>query len=439
MAAASTAGDMSPGLLKVRERAKQDPEGCFFSLAHLIDEEALQRAYQSLRKDAAVGVDGITKEQYGQELESNVRSLHERLKTMRYRHQPIRRVHIPKGQGKTRPIGISCTEDKVVQAAVREVLEAVYEPIFREVSYGFRPGRSAHDALRALDRMLLSGVKWIVEADIESFFDSIDRSMLMEMLRARVADGSLLRLIGKCLHVGVLDGEEFSEPEGGTVQGSVLSPLLGNVYLHHVLDLWFERDVQPRLQGKAYLIRYADDFVIGFEREDDARRVMEVLGRRFERYGLRLHPDKTRLLPFERPDGGASEGKGPATFDFLGFTHFWRKSRTGRWMPGLKTRTARLRRAIKAVADFCRSHRHEPVKEQHASLKRRIVGHFNYFGVNGNLRSLALLVRGAERVWHKWLSRRSQRAHLSWERFRDLLRDFPLPRPRIRVRLWQSP
>jgi group II intron reverse transcriptase/maturase len=348
-------------------------------------------------------------------------------------------VHIPKGQGKTRPIGISCTEDKVVQAAVREVLEAVYEPIFREVSYGFRPGRSAHDALRALDRMLLSGVKWIVEADIESFFDSIDRSMLMEMLRARVADGSLLRLIGKCLHVGVLDGEGFSEPEEGTVQGSVLSPLLGNVYLHHVLDLWFERDVQPRLQGKAYLIRYADDFVIGFEREDDAKRVMEVLGKRFERFGLRLHPEKTRLLPFERPRQGSTGGKGPATFDFLGFTHYWRKSRSGRWVPGIKTRTARLRRAIKAVADFCRSHRHKPVKEQHAALTRRIVGHFNYFGVNGNFRSLELLVREAERAWHKWLNRRSQRARLSWERFKAVLRVFPLPEPRIRVQLWTSP
>jgi group II intron reverse transcriptase/maturase len=439
MAAASTVGDMSPRLLKVRERAKQDPDGCFFSLAHLIDEEALQRAYRSLRKDAAVGVDGITKEQYGQELEGNVRSLLERLKAMRYRHQPIRRVHIPKERGKTRPIGISCTEDKVVQAAVREVLEAVYEPIFREVSYGFRPGRSAHDALRALDRMLLSGVKWIVEADIESFFDSIDRSMLMEMLRARVADGSLLRLIGKCLHVGVLDGEEFSKPEEGTAQGSVLSPLLGNVYLHHVLDLWFERDVQPRLQGKAYLIRYADDFVIGFEREDDAKRVMEVLGKRFERFGLRLHPEKTRMLPFERPRPGSTGGKGPATFDFLGFTHYWRKSRSGRWVPGLKTRTARLRRAIKAVADFCRSHRHKPVKEQHAALTRRIVGHFNYFGVNGNFRSLQLLVRGAVRAWHKWLNRRSQRARLSWKRFTDVLRDFPLPKPRIRVQLWKSP
>jgi RNA-directed DNA polymerase len=310
MIAATTANTMSPGLLKVRERAERDPEGVLLALAHLIDEEALQRAHRSLRKDAAVGVDGITKEQYGQDLERNVADLHARMKSMRYRHQPIRRVHIPKERGKTRPIGISCTEDKIVQAAVREVLEVVYEPVFRDISYGFRPGRSAHDALRALNRMLLGGVEWILEADIESFFDSIDRTKLMEMLQTRVADKSLLRLVGKCLHVGVLDGAEFSAPEDGTVQGSVLSPLLGNVYLHHVLDLWIERDVQPRLVGKATLIRYADDFVIGFEREDDAKRVMEVLPRRFERYGLKLHPDKTRLLPFGRPDDRDPGGQG---------------------------------------------------------------------------------------------------------------------------------
>nr|WP_197539349.1 reverse transcriptase domain-containing protein [Sorangium cellulosum] len=251
MIAATTANTMSPGLLKVRERAERDPEGVLLALAHLIDEEALQRAYRSLRNEAAVGVDGITKEQYGQDLEHNVRDLHARMKSMRYRHQPIRRVHIPKERGKTRPIGISCTEDKIVQAAVREMLEVIYEPVFRDVSYGFRPGRSAHDALRALNRMLLGGVEWILEADIESFFDSIDRTKLMEMLQARVADKSLLRLVGKCLHVGVLDGAEFYAPEDGTVQGSVLSPLLGNVYLHHVLDLWIEREVQPRLVGKA--------------------------------------------------------------------------------------------------------------------------------------------------------------------------------------------
>jgi hypothetical protein len=215
--------------------------------------------------------------------------------------------------------------------------------------------------------------------------------------------------------------------------------MLGNVYLHHVLDLWIERDVQPRLMGKATLIRYADDFVIGFEREDDAKRVMAVLPRRFERYGLKLHPDKTRLLPFGRPANRGPGGEGPATFDFLGFTHYWRRSRSGRWMPSMKTRKARLRRAITAVADYCRRHRHRPVKEQHAALIRRIVGHCNYFGVNGNIRSLQLLLQGARRAWHKWLCRRSERAHLNWKRFQDLLRVFPLPRPQIRVQIWTSP
>ena len=381
MIAAPTAGDMSPELLKVMERAKRDSSMRFFSLAHLLDEQALRRAYDRLRKDAAVGVDGITKEQYGQDLERNLRALRAQMRSMRYRHQPIRRVHIPKDKGKTRPIGISCIVDKVVQGALTEVLEAVYEPVFFDGSYGFRRGRSAHDALRALNRVLSNEeVSFILEADIVSFFDSIDRKMLVEMLRERVADTSLLRLVGKCLHVGILDGEDFSKPDEGTVQGSALSPMLGNIFLHHALDQWFERDVRPRMRGRVHLIRYADDFVITFELEEDARRVAAVLPKRFERYGLSLHPDKTRLLPFARPPRDQDEGKGPSTFDFLGFTHHWRRSRSGRWMPGLKTRTARLRRAIAAVADFCRRHRHEPVKEQHAGLKRRLVGHYNYFG-----------------------------------------------------------
>ncbi len=347
---ASTSKNMSLELSKVVERAKREPEGRFHSLAHLISVPALERAYRHMRKDAAVGVDGVTKEQYGQDLEERLQDLHARLKSKRYRHRPIRRVYIPKGQGKTRPIGISAFEDKLVQDAVREVLEAIYEQDFLDCSYGFRPGRSAHDAIRTLDRIVHRGeVSWILEADIVLFFDSLDRNELKKMLEVRVADGSLLRLIGKCLHVGVLEGVDLSTSESGTAQGSVLSPLLGNVYLHYVLDLWFEQEVKPRLRGRATLIRYADDFIIGFEHEDDARRVMDVLGKRLERFGLALHPDKTRLLPFRRPPAGQKGGKGPATFDFLGFTLYWARSRKGRWGMSCKTRSASLRRAIQSV------------------------------------------------------------------------------------------
>jgi RNA-directed DNA polymerase len=437
MANAQTLADMSPGLLKVVERAQREPEGRFNSLAHLLDVPALERAYRRQRAAAAVGVDGITKEQYGQSLAANLQELYARLKAKRYRHQPIRRVHIPKGQGKTRPIGISAFEDKLVQDAVREVLEAIYEQDFLECSYGFRPGRSAHDAVRTLKRIVDQGeVRWILEADIVSFFDSLDRTELKKMLEVRVADGSLLRLIGKCLHVGVLDGETRVEPELGTAQGSVLSPLLGNVYLHYVLDLWFETEVKPRLQGKATLIRYCDDFIIGFEREDDARRVQAVLEKRLGRFGLTLHPDKTRLLPFGRPPQAEQRGKGPAAFDFLGFTFYWARSRQGHWRMGCKTRRASLRRAKKAIYDWCRRHRHQPVEAQHAALGRRLRGHFNYFGVSGNFPSLLRLVEATKRAWYKWLCRRSQRKRLNWERFTDLLRQRPLPRPRITVRIW---
>jgi RNA-directed DNA polymerase len=438
MADASTSDDMSPELQKVAERAKQVPEGVFHSLAHLIDVPALARAYRRARNNAAVGVDGVTKAGYGQTLKARLQDLHERMKAKRYRHQPIRRVHIPKEGNRTRPIGVSTFEDKLVQDAIREVLEAIYEQDFLECSYGFRPNRNAHGAIRALNQAVHQGeVSWIVEADIVSYFDSLDRTELMKMLKLRVADGSLLRLIGKCLHVGVLDGADYSVPDLGTAQGSVLSPLLGNVYLHYVLDLWFEREVRPRLRGKSILVRYADDFVIGFELEEDARRVMAVLGKRMGRFGLTLHPDKTHLLPFRRPPREQGGGKGPATFDFLGFTIYWRRTRSGRWEMACKTRRARLRRAIQAVHDWCRRYRHLPLKEQHAALKARVHGHLNYFGVNGNIRSLKLFLVMVERAWHKWLCRRSQRSRLNWKRFAAILERFPLPRPQITVQIWR--
>jgi RNA-directed DNA polymerase len=437
MADALMSESMSPGLLKVAERAKREPEGVFHSLAHLLEVPALERAYHRIRKDAAVGVDGTTKEQYGQDLGQRLSDLHERLKTKRYRHQPIRRVHIPKGKGKTRPIGVSAIEDKIVQGAVSELLGTIYEQDFLECSYGFRPGRSAHDAIRALNRVVYRReVNWIVEADIQSFFDSVDRKALMELLSVRVADGSLLRLVGKCLHVGVLDGGEFKTPDQGTAQGSVLSPLLGNVYLHYILDRWFEQEVKPRLRGKATLVRYADDFVIGFERKEDAERVMVVLGKRMERYGLTLHPDKTRLVDFRRPPSDQMSGKGPSTLDFLGFTLYWRRTLKGRWEMWCRTRSASLRRAVQAVDDFCRRHRHDSVRAQHAALVRRVNGHMNYFGVNGNGRSLAKFIRQVERAWFKWLRRRSQKTRLTWERFSSIADVFRLPPPLVRVQIW---
>lgn len=437
MADALMSETMSPELLKVAERAKREPEGRFHSLAHLIDVSALERAYRRMRKDSAVGVDGVTKEQYGQDLERKLQDLHTRLVSKRYRHQPIRRVHIPKDNGKTRPIGISAFEDKLVQDAIREVLEAIYEQDFLQCSYGFRPHRRAHDALRALSQFAHRGkANWILEADVMSYFDSLDRAELMKSLQIRVADGSLLRLIGKCLHVGVLDGAEYSEPETGTAQGSVLSPLLGNIYLHYVLDQWFEREVKPRLRGETCLVRYADDFVIAFELKEDADRVMAVLGKRMERFGLTLHPEKTRLLPFRRPPMAKKGGKGPATFDFLGFTLYWRRAWRGQWIMACKTRSARLRRSIQAIDDWCRRHRHLPVKVQHAALTRRVAGHFNYFGVNGNRASLSELVLQVKRAWFKWLRRRSQKAHLTWKRFGEILRRLPLPTPRTTIQMW---
>ena len=438
MTDATPLGGMSPGLLKVAERAKRNPSERILALARHIDEPALERAYRRLRKDAAVGADGVTVEQYGRELAANLRALYQRMKAGQYRHQPIRRVHIPKEGGKTRPIGISTVEDKLVQVAVSEVLEAVYEQDFRDCSYGFRRGRSAHDAIRTLNREVKPwSVSCVLEADIVSFFDSINRPMLMELLRERIADESLMRLVGKCLHVGILDGEEYFEPDVGTTQGSVLSPLLGNIYLHHVLDVWFDKDVKPRLRGRATLVRYADDFIILFEHHEDAARVQKVLGQRLARYGLTLHPEKTRLVTFKPPQGGS--GKGTATFDFLGFTLFWRKSRKDAWTVAFKTRRASLRRSIRAIAAWCRSHRHLAVRDQHVTLRRKLQGHFNYFGVNGNVRCLQQLTRQVERTWMKWLERRSQRGGMFWAKYKKLLQAFPLPRPRVMVQIWGRP
>jgi len=437
MSAAKTVQSKSPRLQRVMERAKRNPEERILSLASLLDEQLLKESYEKLRIGAAVGVDGVTKEAYGRNLEENIAGLYERMRMWKWRHDPIRRVEIPKGNGKTRPLGISTTESKIVQQGLTMVLTAIYEPVFKDFSYGFRPGRSAHDAVRRLNREVHEkNINWIIDADISSYFDTIDRKQLKSFMERRIADKDFMRLVGKCLHVGVLEGEQYSEPEEGTVQGSVISPILGNIYLHYVLDEWFDQEVIPRMKGGAFLIRYADDAVIGFELEADARRVLEVLGKRFEKYNLKLHPEKTRLVEFKRPRMNQREGKGAGTFDFLGFTHYWRRTGRGTWRMWSKTRLVSYRKAIKSLGEYCRRQRHAPIKEQHTKLSSKLRGHFNYFGVNGNSKMLDKVRYAAVRLWHKWLNRRSQRARKSWERFNDMLRDFPLPQPRICKQIW---
>lgn len=427
----------STKLIEVAERAKRDPSGQFFALAYLIDLETLRTSFGRIKKKAAPGIDGVTKAEYAENLEQNLGDLHERMRGGKYRHQPIKRVHIPKGKGKTRPIGISTIEDKIVQGALQIVLEPVYENTFLECSMGFRKGRSQHQALKAIQEVAQGNrMNWVLEVDIESFFDSINRKLLMEMLQVRVPDGSIKRLIGKCLKVGVLDGEDWSNPEEGTTQGSRISPLLGNIYLHYALDLWFEKIVRSRLSGQASLIRFADDAIMGFENKEDALKVMDVLGKRLAKFGLRLHPEKTRIVEFRRPRQGERPKRRPGTFNFLGFTVHWRRSRKGGWNVTFKTKKQSRSKFLTEIQNWCRSHRHQPIPAQHKALVSRVRGHFQYFGVNGNIRSLQSVRYRVKRIWKKWLNRRSQRSRLSWERFRSLLKDFPLPPVRVYRHIW---
>ena len=411
------------------------PEVALRSLSHHIDLEWLREAYRRTRKDGAVGADGQTAKEFSADLEGNLRSLLDRAKSGTYRAPPVRRVHIPKGDGsKTRPIGIPTFEDKVLQRAVAMVLEPIYEEEFYDFSYGFRPGRSAHQALTALnDGIWKMGGGWVLEVDIQAFFDSLGHRALQDILRQRVVDGGVVRLVGKWLNAGVLEGGVLSFTEAGTPQGGVISPLLANIYLHEVLDQWWVTEVLPRLRGRAFAARYADDFVLVFAREDDARRVSEVLPKRFARYGLTLHPDKTRLVPFRHPgrrrrSAGVVEPE-PGSFDFLGFTHYWAKSRKGKWVPKQKTAKSRFTRALRAVHRWCRANRHKPLSEQPATLRSKLTGHDRYYGITGNSPAAARFHFEVRRVWRFWLSRRSQRAYVSWDKFRRILEHYPLPKP----------
>lgn len=391
------------------------------------------------RKGGAAGVDGQSAANFAANLDENLLALLNALKSGQYRAPPVRRVYIPKADGRERPLGIPTFADKVLQRAVAMVLEAVYEPQFHDASYGFRPGRSAHQALDCLRNTLKAmGGGFVIDADIRGYFDTLDHRHLREILDRRVRDGVIVRAIGKWLNAGVMEEGVVRSSDAGTPQGGVISPILANVYLDEVLDWWFEKEVRPRLRGRASLVRYADDFVLVFEREDDARRVMDVLPRRFERYGLTLHPEKTRLLDFRHPwrrSAAANEPpgpKGPRSFDFLGFTHHWKRTPKGGHAVCQQTASKRLSRALVTINQWCRDHRHRPLADQHKELVLKLRGHYGYYDRVGNRRATWTFRHYLVRAWRKWLNRRSQRARLWWYRMERILERFPMPKPGVR-------
>jgi group II intron reverse transcriptase/maturase len=423
---------VSTRLQRIAELAREAPERAFLSLSHYIDLEFLREAFRRTRKDGAPGIDGQLGREYEEGLDERLRSLLDRFKTRQYKAPPVRRVWIPKGDGKQRPLGLPTFEDKVLQRAVAMVLEAVYEQDFLSCSHGYRPGRSARTALTELDQVLMrNGGGWVLELDIRKFFDSLSHTHLRRILDQRVRDGVLRCSIDKWLAAGVMEGVVLSHPDAGTPQGGVISPLLANVYLHEVLDRWFERDIRPRLRGRATLVRYADDAVMVFTAELDARQVMAALPERFAQYGLTLHPDKTRLLEFHPPRRHQQPPQpGGRSFDFLGLTHHWARSRQGSWVVKRKTASGRFSSALKRISKFLRRVRHEPVWWQHQQLIAKLLGHYGYYGFPDNKRCLDRVRYETERIWRKWLGRRNRLGVMSWPRFGRLLKRYPLPRPK---------
>ena len=435
MTATSSVELISTKLARIAELARQAPDMVFTTLFHHVDLDWMREAHRRTRKDGAVGVDGQDADAFAADLEGNLQRLLNAAKSGTYHAPPVRRVHIPKGDGsQTRPIGIPTFGDKVLQRAVAMLLEAVYEQDFLDCSYGFRPGRSAHGALDALrDGVLATGGAWVLEVDLRKFFDTLGHRHIRDMLSQRVRDGVVTRLIGKWLNAGVLEAGAVTHPEQGTPQGGVISPLLANVYLHVALDTWFTREVQPRLSGRSKLVRYADDFVIVFAYERDARKVAAVLPKRMARFGLTLHPDKTKLLwvgPERTPPGERDETT-PQSLDFLGFTVFWGRAFSGRPTVRMKTRSKSLTSALEAIRAYCRRHLHDALAEQHQSLSQKVRGHYGYFGRPGNSRALERFVWEVRRIWRSWLSRRSSKGVLSWEHMHALEKRFAMPRPRI--------
>ena len=428
-------------LHRIAEKARNEPGFKFTSLYHLLDEELLRECFKRLRKDAAAGIDEMTKELYAANLEANLLNLIDRLHRMAYIPQPVRRKYIPKpGSTKQRPLGIPCFEDKLVQAGLVRILQAVYEEDFIEDSYGFRPARSCHKALIALsDTVEDNPVNYIVEADIKGFFDNVNQEWLLKFLAHRIEDKRIQRMVKRFLKAGVAEDGSVTVSDEGTPQGGVISPLLANIYLHYVLDLWFEKVFRKSCTGYARLIRYADDFVVCFQYKSEAEKFRNALGERLDKFGLEVEPTKTRVLEFGRfaVEHAAKRGTKPETFDFLGLTHYCGRSRNGKRFR-MKRVTARKRFAAKlrVFKEWLKKARIMKTKDLWEIAKAKLRGHYNYYGVTDNLRGIERFGHEVKMLLFKWLNRRGKRHCLNWERFDVMLKRFPLPIPRIKVRMF---
>lgn len=427
-------GSIKTRLQRIGRKAKESPDLVFTSIAHNIDLVLLWEALWGTRKDGAVGIDGVTWKAYKSNGQENLKDLLERFKSGSYKAPPGKRAYIPKADGKRRPIAISALEDKVLQRAVVMATEAVYEQDFYDFSYGFRPGRSSHQALKDVTQSLKETQGgWVLEVDVKGFFDAIDHRRLREILDLRMRDGVIRRMIDKWLRAGVLEEGEVNHSASGTPQGGVASPLLANIYLHEVLDKWFVEMVKPRLKGWSRIFRYADDFILIFEKESDARRVEEVVAKRFAKYHLEVHPDKTRLIDFRHPEAKSNgEQREPGSFDFLGFTFHWTQAqKSKRWFIRRKTAKKKLKLAFAKMTDWCRKNRHRPFREQAKTMAAKLRGHYAYYGIYGNSKSIREFRYQAIRIWKKWLSRRSQKRTLNWKGMGGMVERARLPPARI--------
>lgn len=432
---------METQLARIAEKARENPKYKFMTLIHLINEETLSAAHNQMAVRKAPGVDGVTRAGYGEELEGNIRDLVVRMKKQAYKPQKVRRVHIPKpGTDQTRPLGIPAYEDKLVQAVAAQILNAIYEQDFMGFSYGFRPKRNAHDALKHLNKLIEGHrVNYIVDADIKGFFDHVDHHWIMEILRERIADTNLLRLIHRFLKAGVIEaGIRYDTPEG-TPQGGVISPILANVYLHYVLDLWFQKVVRKHCRGAAHMVRYADDFVCCFEFEEEARKFYDALEKRLAKFNLELAADKSQIIAFGKNAEAEAEANGlskPGTFDFLGFTHYCGKSRHGKFRVKRKTSRKKFKASVAKAKEWIKSHRNVPVPDIMKMLKRKLQGYYQYYAITDNIKALARYKELIERLLFKWLNRRSQRKSFGWDKFQKLLMKYPLPRAKISVNIY---